>query len=91
MRSPATIATNCLREKQRDHWVENRGAQGDCRCIQCCLYEDKHKTSLQEQNNSAITDNGVSKNHVIHWQVVYIIDRESDNLGQVKEDNDEPK
>ncbi len=38
----------------------------------------KRKMSTTELNKSAITDHGVSQNHVIHWAGVGIIDREED-------------
>ena len=38
----------------------------------------KRKASTQEQNKSAITDHGVTNNHVIDWSGVRVIDKESD-------------
>ena len=38
----------------------------------------KRKVSTTEINKSAITDHGVSQNHVINWEGVRVIDREDD-------------
>ena len=38
----------------------------------------KRKVSTAELNKSAITDHGVSQNHVINWDGVRVIDREDD-------------
>ncbi len=40
----------------------------------------KRKISFHEHNMSAITDHGVFNKHVINWQGVRIVDRESDMI-----------